>query len=322
MIRIRLWPAVMLALLAGAGSPALAATDIGLVLNVYNGDRSGPATDTDAVAMAEGGLREVVESGGGRVVAVHRAGLSDADEGEYGRWNRYGLVSGHFADRIVDLRRDGVVPIGLYNNCNGALGMLGGLRHAGASGPQRVGLVWIDAHGDYNTPETTLSGMLGGMPVAIAAGDGLHRMRRQARIDVPLRRSELLMVAVRDTDPLEEARIVEHGLARLSTADLRERPERVRAEIERLGALVDAIYVHIDLDVLDPAEVPGHPLTAPDGPSSAELADALALMFAHPKTVALGLASYPHTDDPGGVTMRAIHRLVDGSLRGLAARDG
>lgn len=315
--------ATVLSLLCLAAAPPAFATDVTFLLNVYNGDRAGPATDTDANAMADGGLVDVVREAGSTVVAMHQPGLSEEDEQEYGRWNRYGLVSGHFADRVGEELRAGRFPIGLYNNCNGALGMLGGLRHSAPdAGPLRVGMVWIDAHGDYNTPETTLSGMLGGMPVAVAAGDALHRMRRQARLDDPLRREELLMVAVRDMDPLEEARIVEHGLARLSTEDLRDRPDRVRAEMQRLASAVDLVYVHIDLDVLDPAEIPGHPLTAPNGPTSEELAAALAIMFEHPKAAAFGLASYPHRDDPGGITIRAIRRLVEGTMRGLNARRG
>lgn len=300
----------------GAEGPQVA-----LVLNVYNGDRAGPETDTDAVAMADGGLDRIVADAGGRVIAVQRPDLEGPDLKAYGRWNRYGLVSGHFADQVAANRRAGLLNIGLYNNCSGSLGMLGGLRHSSADGTSlRVGMVWIDAHGDYNTPETTLSGMLGGMPVAIASGDGLQRLRQQAHIDDPLRDDELLMVAVRDTDPLEQARIDDNGIARLSTDDLRARSPRIAAAIADLASRVDLIYVHIDLDVLDPSEIPGHPLKVPNGPTGAELGDALAIMFREPKTAALGLASYPEHDDPGGVTMHAIHEMVAGALRGIDAR--
>ncbi|MEE4361821.1 MAG: arginase family protein [Pseudomonadales bacterium] len=307
---------VVWSLTAAAAEPI----PVALVINGYAGDRAGPEKDTDAMAMAQGGLPAIIGLHGGVVVALQEAELDDGDAGAYGRWNRYGIVSGHFADRIVVNRRDGLFNIGLYNNCSGALGMLGGLRHSDPEGPLRVGMVWIDAHGDYNTPETSLSGMLGGMPVAIAAGDGLQRMRQQARIDDPLTREELLMVAVRDTDPLEQARIDAHGLARLDRVALRRDPARIRAEIDRLGDIVDLIYVHVDLDVLDPAEVPWHPLQVADGPTSTELADAIAIMFEHPKAAAFGIASYPHDADPDGVTLTAIQRLVAGAMRGLSAR--
>jgi arginase family enzyme len=63
--------------------------------------------------------------------------------------------------------------------------------------------------------------------------------------------------------------------------------------MQRLSRLTDVIYVHVDMDVLDPREVPGHPLAVPDGPTSAELAAALEEMFRYPKAVAFGVASTP-----------------------------
>ena len=52
--------------------------------------------------------------------------------------------------------------------------------------PLRVGMLWLDAHPDFNTPETTRSGSLGGMPVAVATGRALHVMRRDAKLDPPM----------------------------------------------------------------------------------------------------------------------------------------
>lgn len=64
-------------------------------------------------------------------------------------------------------------------------------------------MVWIDAHGDCNTPETTSSGMLSGMPVAIATGLCLERLRRQVGLDPPIAAAHVVMVCVRANDPLE-----------------------------------------------------------------------------------------------------------------------
>src|SRR5262249_60288300 len=95
-----------------------------------------------------------------------------------GEWNRLGLATGHLAEIVAAELKAGRFPIGLLANCSALMGMLGGLQHAGPTArPLRVGLVFIDAHGDFNTPETTLSGMLGGMPVAVSAGRGLTRLR-------------------------------------------------------------------------------------------------------------------------------------------------
>jgi arginase family enzyme len=88
-----------------------------------------------------------------------------------------------------------------------------------------------------------------------------------------------------------------------------------------LSANVDAIYVHIDMDVLDPDEVPGHDLRVKNGPTSAELAAAMTLMFKYPKSVALGIASTPAGPlDPTGVSRQAALNLIEGAIKGMQAR--
>ncbi|MCZ6457921.1 MAG: arginase family protein [Gammaproteobacteria bacterium] len=312
---------LILALLAG---PAWAVVDVGIVINPYAGDRAGPEIDGDALAMTEGGLAAIIESAGGRIVRTRTVTLTAQDKAQYGRWNRFGLASGHLANMATENFNAGLLNLGLYNNCSSLMGMLGGLQHAtqaGSGGPQRIGLVWIDAHGDYNTPETTLSGMLGGMPVAIAAGDGLIRMRKQAGMDEPLPKSHIVMVGVRDTDPLEQERIERDAIPQISTEDVRNLSSNLHEQMRQLTAISDIVYVHVDLDVLDPAEVSGHPLTVPNGPTGKELAAAIEVMFSYPKTAALGIASYPHLNDPGKLTLKAIHDMVAGAVSGIAERD-
>lgn len=308
------------ALLLGSGPAARSQSiSVGVIINPFNGDRAGPETDADAAAMLDDELYRTIAAAGGRVARTYQVQLDAAEQQAYGRWNRFGLASGHLADAAARNTRDGLLNLGLYKNCSSLLGMLGGLRHA-SDPPRRIGLVWIDAHGDYNTPETTLSGMLGGMPVAIAAGDALERMRRQAGLDEPIAKADILMVGVRDTDPLEQERIDRDALPRLSVADVRSLDQAFHDQMAALTERTDVVYVHVDLDVLDPSEIPGHPLTAPDGPTGRELGEAIRAMFHYPKTEALGLASYPYQDDPGGVTRRAIQALVAGAVRGAAER--
>ncbi len=321
MIRPALLALCTAAALSLATPPTFAADSVpvGIIINPYAGDRAGAAVGDDAAAMAKGGLAEVIEAAGGEVVRQDTVALTTEDEQQYGRWNRFGLASGHLADQAAANYRQGLMNLGLYNNCSSLMGMLGGLRH-GTQAPQRVALVWIDAHGDYNTPETTLSGMLGGMPVAIAAGDALRRMRRQARLDEPLSKSRLVMVGVRDLDPLERERVERDRIPQLSTEDVRTVSASLHREMQRLTDSADVVYVHVDLDVLDPAEVSGHPLTVPNGPTGAELGAAIRAMFRYPKTAALGVASYPHLDDPGGLTLKAIHKMVEGAILGIRDR--
>jgi len=81
-------------------------------------------------------------------------------------------------------------PLLLESNCYGAIGALAGLQMSAGSTSSRLGMIWIDAHGDCNTPETTLSGM----PVAIAMGLCLERLRKQAGFDPPIFPRDVVMV--------------------------------------------------------------------------------------------------------------------------------
>jgi arginase len=212
--------------------------------------------------------------------------------------------------------------VGLLGNCSSLMGMLGGLQHSGPTRrPLRVGLVWIDAHGDFNTPETTLSGMLGGMPVAVSAGLALTRLRLESGLDPALPTRYVVMAAVRDTDPLEQELIDRSDIEMLTVDDIRTRSENIQRQMGRLADLTDVIYVHVDMDVLDPSEVAGHSLTVADGPTSVELGAALAEMFQYEKVAALGIASTPAWErDPDGTSREAAYRLIAGALEGAAHR--
>jgi arginase family enzyme len=103
--------------------------------------------------------------------------------------------------------------------------------------------------------------------------------------------------------------------------DIRTVSDNIHAQMQRLSRLTDVIYIHVDMDVLDPRDVPGHPLTVPDGPTSKELAAALTEMFKYEKVAAFGVASTPAGDrDPDGVSRRAAYNLIQGALLGVQLR--
>jgi len=95
----------------------------------------------------------------------------------------------------------------------------------------------------------------------------------------------------------------------------------VFAQLDRLNRITDKIYVHIDMDVLDPREVMGHQNKVPDGPSSEQLAALFERIFTrYPKASAIGFATIPATDE-GGLSIAALNRMIAGAVRGLKARD-
>jgi arginase len=288
----------------------------------YTGVRNVAEISDNPGYLAGNGITDTIRAMGFTVVPDRTVGLTVDDEREYGSWHRVGLANGHLAEMVAENGRSGALTVGLLANCTSILGVLGGLQRSGEPGTlRRVGLVYIDAHGDFNVPETTLSGMLGGMPVAVAAGMALHNLRRESGLDPGLPTARVVLAGVRDMDPLEAELVATAEIRRLSSEDLSQRLDRVRAEVERLAGMSDVIFVHVDMDVLEPAEVPGHSLAVPGGPTSPELAAALAVMFREPKVAALGIASTPANErDPDRVSLAAAYNLIKGALVGVRGR--
>jgi arginase len=293
-----------------------------LVKMPYRGARNVPELSDVPDYLERGGIRERLSLLGATLSPVRTVTLTPEESRQYGEWHRLGLANGHLAEIVAGNEMEGLLSVGLLANCSSLMGMLAGLQGSDpAGGSRNVGLVFVDAHGDFNTPETTLSGMLGGMPVAVSAGLALQNLRLKSGLDPAIPTEHIVLAAVRDLDPLERELVESSDIQMLTTQDIRDRSENLHAQMRRLSEATDIIYVHIDMDVLDPREVAGHPLTVPDGPTSAELAAALTEMFRYEKVAALGLASTPAGEnDPDGLSREAAYRLIEGALGGIKGR--
>lgn len=305
-------------------APSGSRVPVTVVRMPYVGERNVAEQSPSPDALLAGGLLADLERSGAWPRSADAIRLTPEQERQYGAWQRLALANGGLADLVARETREGRLVVGLLANCSSLLGMLGGVQRSGPTGqPLRVGLVYIDAHGDFNTPETTLSGMLGGMDVAAAAGLCLTRLRVTSKLDPPVPVEHMILAGVRDTDPLEQQLIDQHRVPRLSVADLRSRGGAFRERIAALSGRVDRIYIHIDMDVLDPAEVPGHSLNVAGGPTSAELASAVVEMFTDPKAVAIGIASTPTGErDKDGRSRKAAYLLIQSAVRGVQQRPG
>jgi arginase len=315
----------LIAVLAAAAPIVASAADtirVDVIKNPYGGSRNVPELSTNPDYIHAAGLERLIGEWGGELVRpVQDVRLDAAQERQYGEWHRMALANANFADKVREGLQDGMITVGLEANCNDLLGMLSGLKYDSDGNARRVGLVFYDSHGDFNVPETTLSGMLGGMPVAIAAGHALHNLRMTTGLKEPLPMSHIMWGGVRDLDPLEGDRFREYEVRQVSVRDIREVNENFRRQFRALADEVDVVYVHVDMDVLDPVEVPGHGLAVPDGPSSEALARAIGVMFENPKTVALGIASTPSFNaDPDGRSRQAALKLIESAIRGAQSR--
>ena len=295
---------------------------VDVIKNPYGGSRNVPELSTNPDYIHAAGLERLIGEWGGELIRpVQDIRLKPEQERQYGEWNRMALANSNFADVVREGLQDDLITIGLEANCNGLLGMLAGLKYDSDGNARRVGLVFYDSHGDFNTPETTLSGMLGGMPVAVAAGHALHNLRKTTGLTEPLPMGHIMWGGVRDLDPLEADRFREYEVRQVSVQDIRDINDNFRRQFQALADEVDVVYVHVDMDVLEPDEVPGHGLAVPDGPSSKALGAAIGVMFENPKTVALGIASTPSFNaDPDGRSRQAALNLIEGALKGAQSR--
>jgi arginase len=145
-------------------------------------------------------------------------------------------------------------------------------------------------------------------------------MRLDAGLDPPLSDRHVVMGGVRLTDPLEQRLLDDSLIEQVSVDDLRTNSPAIARQMDRLSQLTDKIYVHIDMDVLDPREVMGHGNKVPDGPSSEQLAAVFETIFSrYPKASGIGFATIPAQDE-GGLSLAAVNRMIVGAVTGLKKR--
>lgn len=272
--------------------------------------------------MVEGGIQDMLRELNAEIRVSHTE-LSEREASEYGSWRKMGYANGRLADNVMQNEADGYFTVGFLASCPSALGMLGGLQQSLTStDTSSVSILWLDAHADYNTPETTRSGSMGGMPLAIANGLALHQIRRDSKVEPPLPSSHIVTAGLRDVDPLEQHLLDVNRIENISVDDIRNLTQNVYDQLDALSKVSEKIYIHIDLDILDASEMPYHNYPTPDGPTSYELAALFKEIFQkYPKAAAIGFASIP-ARDPDNIGLNAVNRMVVGAVKGIKIREG
>ncbi len=191
-------------------------------------------------------------------------------------WTRLATLYAVTARAVADVTRSGGRPVVVSGDCTTALGTMAGLQQVAPGLDPAV--VWFDAHGDVQTLETTASGYLGGLPLRLLAGYRPELIA--ARLGLrPVPEQRIVLAGARDLDPpevayLDGARIHRTGLTALRPGDLPPGP----------------LYLHVDLDVLDPAEVPGLRFPAPGGATAGAATGALRTVLGTGQVAAVGIA--------------------------------
>lgn len=153
------------------------------------------------------------------------------------------------------------IPVFMGGDHSLSIGSIGGVTHH-----EPAGVIWIDAHGDFNTPQSTLTGNIHGMSVAVLLGQGYPELVHVGRQGPKVSAADLVMIGLRELDPLERLRMRESGIAAYTMRDIDERGMGciAREALSKLSHL-RRLHVSLDLDGLDPMEVPGVGTTSPGG---------------------------------------------------------
>ncbi|KAB2967662.1 MAG: arginase family protein [Thermoanaerobaculia bacterium] len=191
-------------------------------------------------------------------------------------------------------------PISVAGDCLSVLGVVAGYQRAGLS-PR---LLWLDAHGDFNTPETSPSGFVGGMPLAMLVGRGDQELMRLLRAR-PLDEARVTHFDARDLDPLEREAFEASAIRRAPTLE----------ELARVAHDGAPLHLHLDCDLIDPRDAPAMLYPAPGGPRARELAEVLARLARHTRITSLSLSAWSPHLDPSGETAGVVMDVFAAATR-------
>jgi arginase len=269
---------------------------ISLIQLPYDSGRFGERMGRGPIALLESGLVEHLQSLGNEVdVATVR--LSDGLHTE--------------ANALVELQRLAVPllrdalsrqarPIILSGNCGPAA-----LSAAAAFNQSETATIWFDAHADFNTPETSRSGFLDGMGLAILTGRCWRRLAERFESFQPVLDSQVIQIGVREKDPPEVQLLRQSGIKQIPTVALAGLPEALK----ELSA--PTVYVHVDLDVIDTSEGRANGWACGGGLSLNQLRDALELIGRSVSIVAGAVTCYDPAVDLDGRIGRAVPRIEE-----------
>jgi arginase len=262
------------------------------------------------------GRREVGLATGVPVLAEALAGELGAEtvvvESSGESWNEVGAsmdVVRAVAEAVGEVVARGSFPLVLSGTCSSALGTVAGL-----GSPDGLGVVWLDAHVDFNTPETSPTGFFDGMPLAMLTGSGWAALRAGVEGLRPLDEASVVLVGARDLDRAEEERLEHSAVRRVAVG------EPIEPALDALAARVPDVYVHVDLDVLDPSEGQANRYRSEHGMTAGDVAAVVDKVARRFTIRAAAITAYEPAYDPEGtipVAAALIARRIVGA--GVAA---
>src|SRR5215216_3468539 len=286
---------------------------VDLVTVPYRYDEHGEGLGAGPDALLTAGLPEQLRAAGMSLAGPHEAHLDPTLREEGRTALNIGRLGADTARLVAEARRNGNGALVLAGDDTAAIGVVSGLQQADGAGTP-IGIVWVDAHGDFNTPETSFSGILAGMPVAILAGLAGPLWRDAAGLATPVATANIILAGVRELDEKEEELIRSSNVAAVPATELCDGDNfaQVVGQLARRCAL---LYLHVDLDVLDPRFVPSASTPSANGLSIEELVTAIASVLQTGTVAAVTISSLnPGAGARGERSVASAMKTITGAL--------
>jgi len=272
--------------------------DIQLLAVPYDSGNRGARMGAGPEALLEGGLQEALGAAGHEVHVKIAELPGDAWHAE--------IQTGFELMRMLSVavreaREANRLPIVLAGNCNTAVGTLAGL------GADATGVVWFDAHADFNTPETTTSGFLDGTALAILTGRCWTQLAATVPDFKPIADARVCLVGTRDVDSLEGGLLGESDVRVVASRQLR---ASLPDTLSSIHEHVDRIYIHLDLDVLDSAVAAANHFAIGGGLTLEDMEYALVQIARVFRISGVALTAYDPAADRDGAAAKAAIKLV------------
>jgi arginase len=279
--------------------------DITLIYVPYDLDEYRVGMGLAPEALKEAALGERLQA---EKILVKEHLQTPADLGDGSQMERLGRLVASISDLVVQAHANQTLPVILGGDCMGAIGVCSGLQRC--MGAYEFGIAWFDAHGDFNTPDTTLTGYLGGMPLACICGHGLDGLRKDAGLKRPIDESYVMMLGVRNLDPPEKDLLDSTPIVHLSPEEIA--AGKTGSVIRNQFENVSGVYLHLDIDAIDPADAPGVNYLTPNGISRQQAVAAAGAIIQHTPLAALTLSAInPALDQEGKTVETGINLLVE-----------
>lgn len=272
---------------------------VDLILVEYDSGKHHFGTGNGPQRLLDWGLSERLEANG-HTVRTKRIGPSGTPTSEAGITFD---LDGGVSTAVRAATADWSFPLVLSGNCSAALGAVAGLQSTGA----KPAVCWLDAHGDFNTPDTTRSGFLDGMTLSTLVGRSWKSLATSIPGFSPIPEWKVVLLGSRDLDPLESELLAESAIVRT-------RWNETGAVFDALEAETRAMYLHVDLDVLDPSVGKANKYAAPGGMTVDDVLSVLESARHRFDIVAASLTSYDPGVDPAGKIARAAIDIAQGLL--------